>query len=376
MVQDAILADLVEPGDLLAMASIGADVVISWYTDNPETQEVRTKFERPTRFISMAAGPGTNYQQQVAGFGAVAIQNLIRQRLPDVVPLRVGLMGFSEGCQGVREWLKCGDGPRVDSVLAIDGIHAQWTKPRETFDTAFLLAWRALARSAVRQVGPLLVVTTSNVQPEFVDTTTTSNWLWEQATGSSEITYDQEIPGWMMGPVEPPYTNPAGSFGPGQASWKQTTYENYPLRAFRKMNGLWVINYWNLDATGVGDHRFQAARVSPLVMHHVLAERWNQQEPDQGVLLGTDKKPVFFDLGKLEVGRVTPLPPKDQTSGGLDQPSGGDDQPVVDDGPVVEGHDPSGGAGKAVASFLAGVALGAIGTFVATRPPSSGEPNT
>lgn len=234
------------------MAKINADVVISWYSENKETQALRASFERPTRFIQMPAGPGTDYPKQIAAFGQNALQNLIAQKLPDITPMRVALMGFSEGCQGVRAALKCGDGGRVDAALAIDGIHTQWVKKGETFSTGLLLPWGAIGERAASGSGastPLLVVTTSDVKPDYVSTTVTSNWIWSRATGLGEISSDIDIPSWASGPVEPPYVNSPGSFGPGQAKWPETVYSSFPLRAFRKQGGLWILNYWNLDPT-------------------------------------------------------------------------------------------------------------------------------
>lgn len=339
------------------MAKERADVILSWYWENGVTNELRSKFVRPTRFLQMKAGPGTDYATQLVNFGQTAIQNLIRARLPDVEPLRVAVMGFSEGCRGAREALKCGDAGRLDAIFAIDGIHTQWIKPRETFETGLLLPWRAIAqRSVQQQGGPLTVITTSDVQPAYVDTTTTSSWIWQQATGTEEIFYDQEIPPWLMGPVVPPFTNPPGSFGPGQASWKATTYSNYPLRAFRKSNNLWIVNYYNLDATGVGDHIFQAERVSPLVYHELLIKRWNEQEPEKGILMGPSKEPAFLTLGKAEVGKVLPLPyPQPASVDAPEKEDSDEDKPM---------HPDANRSSFAWGSFLAGMAVGAAGGFI------------
>ncbi len=309
------------------MAKEKADVVVSWYFENAETQALRDRFTRPTRFLQMAAGPGTKYDTQLLDYGKTSIQNLLRAKLPNVEPQRVAVMGFSEGCRGVREALKCGDAGRLDAVFGIDGIHTQWVKPRETFETGLLLPWRAIAKKAVNG-GPLVVITTSDVQPTYTDTTTTSNWIWEQATGTNEIFFDLEIPSWLMGPVEPPYTSSPGSFGPGQQSWKETVYTQYPLRVFRKSGGLWISNYYDLDPTGVGDHRFQAARVSPLHYLHVLIERWNSQEPEQGILLGNSTESAYLEMGKPEVAQAValPMPNKDDKTS-----EGSEDTPTRDD---------------------------------------------
>jgi hypothetical protein len=209
------------------------------------------------------------------------LRKIIEQKAPDISPLRVALFGFSEGCTGVRLALQSADGPNVDAVLAIDGIHTVWTdKKKRMMSINELVAWRACAVSAATD-GRLMVITTSAVVPSYVSTTYTSNYLWESATGTDDVTFDAPLPDAFTEPVTPPYTSSAGCF-PDGVCWKTTEYTTYALRAYRKKNGLVILNYSNLDPTGVGDHRLQADRVSPLVLKHFLAPRWNDNEPVTG----------------------------------------------------------------------------------------------
>lgn len=257
------------------------DVVISWYATNKYTQEVRSTFQRPTRFLEMPAGPGTDYDKQMVDLGPTPIQQLCKRFKGDTVR-RVALMGFSEGCRGVRAALRSGDGSRVDAAIALDGIHCEYQDPGKTFQTGLILPWRAFAQKAIED-GRLCAITTSSVVPgpNIVSTTVTSDWIWQSLVGEGgDDTTDENASEVFFEPIVPPYVSAAGSFGPGQASWKETTYTQFLLARQRKINGLVILNFSNLDPTGVGDHRFQADKVGPVILSQYLARRWNQEIPD------------------------------------------------------------------------------------------------
>lgn len=351
------------------MAKAPADVVISWYSTNASTQAARASFQRPTRFLDMPAGSGTTnpraYIDQIGAKWPLFIQTTLREKMPDVQPLRVALMGFSEGCQGVREALKCGDGPRVDAVIACDGIHSQWIDQKKgTFDSAYLLAWRAMALAAVAD-GRMLCITTSAVVPPMVSTTITSDWIWQQAAGSDEGDDQGAMPPVFSGPVDPPYVSPAGSFGAGQQSWQQTTYTTWPIRRYRKKNGLYVLNFDDLDPTGVGDHRFQGERVLPLVMTLNLAERWNRMEPVEGsgaiLMPTTQAKPIYFDMKPMGPAQVV---------AGNDSKTGDTPEGTTDEKPAPTGMST---AGKVFTGIVLGVVAG-VAAVVATRDSGASRP--
>jgi hypothetical protein len=269
-----------------------SDIIISWYAESPEMKASLGLLTRPYKHIGMQAGGGVSYRKQSQSLGPTMIQAICAKYAPDVRPLRVCLIGFSEGCGGVREAIASGDGPRVDSVMAIDGIHEMWIdeKSKAKFHTGGLVKWKAYAKAAIGD-GRLCCITTSSIVPPYVSTTLTSDWIWTQATGSAEATYDVPAPAHIwQGPVLPPFTNPAGSVknkitGKVEYSWPARVYERHNTRLYRKKNGLVVWNYQNIDPSGIGDHRFQAARVTATMIASYLAPRWNNTDPAGGISL-------------------------------------------------------------------------------------------
>lgn len=351
------------------------DVVISWYATNQGVRDALALLTNPVKLIEMPAGTDAmgkkiNYKEQIAALGQRPIHAILQKFMPGVEPGRVCLLGFSEGCQGVREALGSPDGGRVDAAFAIDGIHTQWAdQKKRLMDIALLRPWRAFASLAVAD-GRLCVISTSDVKPDYVDTTTTSTWIWNEATGTTDATWDEDLPYFLMGPVEPPYKNPAGTFGNG-VSWKETTYTQYPLRLYRKRNGLLVVNYSDLDPTGVGDHRFQAARVSPMLLRGYLLPRWNDQPRAQQ---------IFFNEGApgprplaLGPAGTAPAPALPAFSGG-DQTTG-ENYPRPGE---TSADEPKGGPSP-VQSVLIGAALGALGAAAVrllTTPPPNQLPSS
>jgi hypothetical protein len=98
----------------------------------------------------------------------------------------VWLGGWSAGCGAIRQILLSPDSySRVDAVLAIDGIHTDYTdgKPgplESKIDPANLRVWLQLARDAVAG-RKRLVVTHSEIFPgTFASTTETADYLLAQ----------------------------------------------------------------------------------------------------------------------------------------------------------------------------------------------------
>jgi len=274
------------------MAKTPADIVISWYADGKEAQAALTGLTRPYKLIGMPAGPGHSYIEQRKQLGETMIQAICAKYAPDIKPLRVALMGFSEGCAGVREAISSGDGPRIDAVLAIDGIHAMWTdkKSKAKIDTSGLVKWKAFAKSAIAD-GRLCCITTSAIVPPYVSTTITSDWIWQQSTGSAEVTFDVPAPSAVWeDQVSPPYIVSADCrmdkvTGKKLYCWPETAYYVPAVRLYRKKGGLVIWNYLNRDPSGIGDHRFQSARVTPLMINTYLLPRWNGTDPASGITL-------------------------------------------------------------------------------------------
>lgn len=263
-----------------------ADVILQWYAGSEGFKRALSGLSRPYKLISMPSGPGTSYKSQVESKWPNSIQGFIQTKLPGVRPLRVALIGFSEGCAGVREFLRCGDGGRVDAALAFDGIHTTWTdKSKTKLVTSKLAPWRAFGKLAMNE-GRLCLITTSAIVPDFVSTTITSDWIWNHVTGTSEPFHDQEGPDvqalWQA-PISPPFVNPAGEKrapdGSVEFRWGETVYDHFPTTLYRRAGGLVIWNFQNLDKTGIGDHRLQAGPVEERWISEYLVSRWNSVDP-------------------------------------------------------------------------------------------------
>jgi hypothetical protein len=275
-----------------------ADVVLTWFSSSPELDAVKALFQRPTRFVEMPAGfvsgpdidPKTRKPKQHARDYAAewkaagGLSGFLHTRAPDVTPLRVALIGFSQGCQGPRAVLRTSDAGKIDAAIATDGIHTEYGNPAHTTISVPQLApWGAFARAA-RSGGPLLVVTTSAIVPggNIVSTTETANWVWRDATGQDQDIQDAPLPpGFWMHEENPPVRIKYQCVRPIDYHWAITV-------RYRRSGNLVIVNYGNLDPTGCADHIYQSRHVQPLTVASFLADRWNRMPPGAGVqALGT-----------------------------------------------------------------------------------------
>ncbi len=272
------------------------DVVISWFCDGSIAKDA---FERPTHFIQMPTPAPTpdnqEYDHQLedlakaTGTWGRPLAGLLKKYAPNIRPARVAVIGFSQGCRGPRAMLRSQDGRRIDSCLTFDGVHAQYkTGSKTELDPNYLTAYAAFARMSA-EGSRLFVDTTSSVKPPYptVSTTLTSDWLWREATGTTENVEQNPLPDKLIAQqFDPPLVYPAGSAG--ALVWPATTYEVAPMYLYRNWGSLWIINYSNLDPTGHNDHIFQAEHVMPMALESFLAARWNQIAPDQGICVLSD----------------------------------------------------------------------------------------
>lgn len=245
-----------------------ADVVVSWFASVPSG--VRAKFQRPTKFVDLPVPPGRKYKEAVAELGQTPIANAIAKYAPGTTPLRVALLGFSEGVTGVANLLASGDGNRIDSVIAIDGIHAQYplTAPPKTF---FEVAKQALVNEM------LFVDSYSSVKPPgYASTTETADIIWKFLDPNSDGG------GPVVDPALPPLVADPRTIKsnalPGIPS-KLVEYPTIPWKLQRRANGLVLLGLSNNDPNGVADHQYQAAVMLPLVLSAFLVERWNTLDP-------------------------------------------------------------------------------------------------
>jgi hypothetical protein len=267
------------------------DVVISWFSDASIAKDA---FVRPTHFIQMPTPQPTadnqEYDHQLEQLAAATgtwnkpLLGLLKRYAPGIRPQRVALVGFSQGCRGPRAMLKTKDGRRIDSVIACDGIHAQFAPGSKTrIDPSYLAAWTAFARLA-SDGSRLAGISTSSIAPPYptVSTTSTSDWIWREATGLETAEVQSPIPEIILSQrFDPPVVYPAGQSG--QLVWPETTFDAAPIMQVRNQGGLWVLNYGNLDPTGHNDHLLQAHHVLPMMLTTLLAARWNRTAPSEGI---------------------------------------------------------------------------------------------
>lgn len=264
-----------------------ADIVLAWFSSGAVAKDA---FTRPTRFIEMPTPEGRKYDEQIASFGQQPLRNLLKKYAPNVRPLRVAAMGFSEGCMGVRALLRSGDGRRLDSVIAIDGMHAQFRPgSKHELEPAWMTAWAAFGQLAA-EGARLFVDTTSSITPPYptVSTTQTADWLWRQITGSVDPEQAHALPDGAIQHFDPPLVYKAGKTATLQ--WDETSYVVAPLYQYRNRGSAWILNYRDVGgpASWHNDHVLQAKEVLPMVLRLFLAARWNQVAPDQGLCVLSD----------------------------------------------------------------------------------------
>lgn len=288
-----------------------ADVVIGWFSSG---DVAASAFKRPTKFVQLPTPPGQKYDDALselaAGMGMPnqPLRAVLKKYAPDVRPARVALLGFSEGCQGVRSMLRSADARRIDSVIAIDGIHAQYQpNSHSSLNPAYLTAWAAFARMAANGAR-LMVDTTSSIAPPYptVSTTDTAAWIWREAVGDTEGRYDNPLPD-GVGPqsFSPPLVLKAGQSGP--LVWPEVTYEIAPLKRYFNAGSLWIFNYSNLDPTGHQDHVLQAHEILPMVLRTFLAQRWNDIAPSEGICVLSGPETVAATTGCFRSTRLSDL---------------------------------------------------------------------
>jgi hypothetical protein len=268
-----------------------ADVIVSWYSDSTALQEVLKKLKRPFKHLTMPAGQGVSYQQQVEKYWPHAIRNLIMDRFGvSFRPLRVCVLGFSEGCQGVWHALRSADAKFLDSAIAIDGLSANWVpgSNKTKLETAYLTPWKAYGKLAMEEGNRVALITASSIIPPFPSVGLCADWVWQNTTGSVD-SGGLDGPDEFYGEISPPYVNPEGcrydEKGNKLYCWPERTYVGYPVKMYRQAGGLIVVDYYNLDPTGTGDHRLQAARVLPLMVDYWIVRRWNDIDPQLGSIL-------------------------------------------------------------------------------------------
>jgi len=275
-----------------------ADVFIYWgHSGFPES--VRKQFTRPTEFILMPTPPsvkGQNkYTAQLYSYGwPHPIRNIVSRAKPGLTPLRVGLLGFSESCQGVRAFLSSADAAYIDTVVAIDGIHTTFNgtpnKDRDNWSLSGIAPWIEYARIAASlsidpgEGLPLgrrhCIITHSSIKPPFVSTTETASAILSALFG--DLAPSDPVPDGIIDVVHNP---PIQLHGNSINGYSVTQYVVSPNRYFAHQNGLYVFGYNNIDPTGINDHIYQAQVVLPNVLEKIVVPNWNSVDPKSGLCM-------------------------------------------------------------------------------------------
>ena len=132
--------------------------------------------------VQLGAGSAT-YASALAAPGRFPAILSAAEQKAGVTFRPIVLAGWSAGCGGIRELLKQpGSMERVESIIAIDGIHADYVggKPgplESALETSRLEGWLQLAREAAAGRRHLLITHTEIFPGTFASTTETSDWL-------------------------------------------------------------------------------------------------------------------------------------------------------------------------------------------------------
>jgi hypothetical protein len=250
-----------------------ADVVISWFASVPAS--VKSAFQRPTQYVQLPPPPNRAYKDAVQALGwPDPVGGAIRKYLPGVTAKRVALLGFSEGCHGLRNLLSSGDGLRIDSVLAIDGVHTPYVSGKQV-DPNTMAPWFEFGKLAVVNERLFVDTHSSIVPPGFASTTETADYLWNKLTNSSPAFTEPPLPDMSVPPMSvhvgaPPATKPYDVAYPAPA-WQP----------HKRAGGLVILGCDNRDVpAGYADHIYQAKAILPLTITRFLAMRWNNMDPE------------------------------------------------------------------------------------------------
>ena len=275
------------------------DVVITWMASPPSDAWVKARFDHPVRFLPMPMPHdptdedkwGQHYKEQfqwqpsedhpwVIG-GWPHPLRAIFQKYGVTNPLRVAVIGFSQGCQGVGTILRSQDAGYVEHAIAIDGIHCSWypgktpNEARDNIEPSCLGTWKAAAALAARKpmaMGGLppgqryLTITHSGITPS--DYPSTSDTARAIMAATWEDPPYPDLPHGLVGMnLDPPFT----------AKGYKYTHDTNTYAAGE--GGLTILGYGNLDPSGAADHIYQGQVVLLNVIEKLLAARWNATDP-------------------------------------------------------------------------------------------------
>jgi hypothetical protein len=270
-----------------------ADVMIFW-SHGSVPNASRPAFHRPTKFVDL--GPTHSFSEQVEGMNwPHPLKYVINTRLSGVRVRRVGLLGFSASVAGVSAFLRSADAGIIDTAVAIDGVSCR-TAAYPAERGASLGPYTKLGKLAAFGTPPqsdlpsgsrCMVITNSHANglPGMDPTWRTSREILDRITNNIPFQTDPLPAEVFDDPARHPWTNPAGSHtwpDGTTTTWRRTTYDRPPVEYAVRIGDLYVLSYSLVDPTSIGDHRYQAAVVMPMVLESIVAARWNALEPGSG----------------------------------------------------------------------------------------------
>lgn len=199
------------------------------------------------------------------------VYNALKRKGIDLVGARVGIMGFSQTCIGVRVLLASADAGVIDFAFANDGIH---TGVDVFVRYAELAAYGTTPNSNAPPTERLLVVSHSQTAkpPAAQYSTTESAGEIARQVVTGPVAQDPvDIPDLIDAKHEPPLQI-AG-----------VTYASVPGWYQFKLGNLYLLGYRNLSKPGgTSDHIYQSKVIGPRALKHIVAPRWNENEPNSG----------------------------------------------------------------------------------------------
>lgn len=268
------------------------DIIFSWFMGG-EFDKVSHLFQRPTKHFPMPIPAGQKYGEQLTGADwgwPHPLRKMIAMAgLTPETTGRIALMGFSQGCQGVRMILKSQDAAYVEHAMAFDGIHGNWiggspNKRRDNVPPESVGPWIAYAdlasRGAVAVGGSppgkryCTITHSSIVPPGYPSTTDTAKILLNKLFGS----------GWPHGSFSEDcsmtvYHDPPINLTPS-LTHKTISYSQSATSYWSRQHGLTVVGYNNMDPSGAADHVYQGNVLSVRALRCLLIPRWNDIDPN------------------------------------------------------------------------------------------------
>lgn len=323
--------------------------------------------ERPLQIVcpvTQAGGGGypggrAGYQQWLSRYGGsgALIPGLFKGaggQSGDTIG-RVCVMGFSNGCIGVDEVLRASDSNKIDTVLAIDGVHGSWAYSGndKVLSPPNYKRYLNHAAHVVHQSpdapggAPVMVITHSAIDPiQMPSTTETADLIWKLAWEKAPQDVLTLFCDFNCPPIEHigaltsvAWTKPkqiCSSVSNKCYKWSGLA-DGWPDR--RVANNLFVLGWGDKrgekivtrDPAGTADHIFQSQVVLAEMLKEFTVKRWNascgvvatagvgQAElptactPGQGVVYdeaGGGKYDYFPDLPEYAAPQPTcPAPP-------------------------------------------------------------------